>query len=201
MTDEFWYLWYEYRAFRFFVVLLLCALIGLLVWLLFLRPHNGDSAANVKAGGGPVPTGEADLSALSRQTRQPVYWAGTMPGTRMELTQTNSGYSYVRYLTGDAHVGDPSPNFLTVATYPTLDAFHDLRSYARNTRGPSVPIAHGGIALTVPGSPTSVFFAYPHEDVQVEVYDPRPKKALDLVKSGVVRPVSGVLPGAAVPAP
>ena len=200
MADELWYLWYEYRAFRFFAVALLCALIALLVWLLFLRGHDGNSAANVKAGGGPTPATETDLSSLSQQTRQPVYWAGTMPGTRMELTQTNSGYSYVRYLTGDAQIGDPSPNFLTVATYPTIDAFSDLRSYAGNTRGPKVPIAHGGIALTVPGSPTSVFFAFPHEDVQVEVYDPHPKKALDLVKSGVVRPVNGALPGAAAPA-
>jgi hypothetical protein len=35
-----------------------------------------------------------------------------------------------------------------------------------------------------------VYFSYPHEDVQVEVYDPEPGRALNLVKTGVIRPVT-----------
>jgi hypothetical protein len=101
-------------------------------------------------------------------------------------------------------VGDPSPNFLTVGTYPSLSAYTNLRSYANHADAATTRIANGGLAVTIPGSPTSVYFAYPHQDVQVEVYDPDSNRALGLVKSGAVRPVTqsakaavpGVVPGA-----
>jgi hypothetical protein len=122
-----------------------------------------------------------------------------MPGTQLELTETDNGYPYVRYLTQGTAIGDPSPDFLTVGTYPAINAFDDLRSYANSSRAHLKHIQNGGLALTVPGSPTSVYFAYPHEDVQVEVYDPHPHRALDLVKTGEVRPVTSSNPTPANP--
>lgn len=190
MSDEFWYLWYEYRGFRIFVAALLAAILAFLVWLLVIRSDDGASTATVRPGAGPVGATEADLVTLSQELRQPIYWAGTMPGTRLEVTETDNSYAYIRYLTQDSPVGDPSPDFLTVGTYPSLNAFGNLRSYAEHSRAKTVRIQKQGLAVTVPGSPTSVYFAYPHEDVQVEVYDPEPQRALELVKSGVVRPVT-----------
>lgn len=184
------YYWYEYRWLRWLTVLLAIALIALLVWLLFLKSDD-SSTGSVKPGGGPVSTTEQDLVGLSQQVQQPIYWAGTMPGTNMEVAQTSNNYIYLRYLPPDAPKGDSSPDVPFVGTYPTIDAFRNLRNYARHTKGPEVPIQNGGIALRVPGSPTSVYFAYPHEDVQVEMYDPHPGRALNLVKSGTVRPVAG----------
>jgi excisionase family DNA binding protein len=182
-----WYLWYQYRALRWLVVLLILALIGLLIWLLAFR-GDGETAT-VQPGGGPVGVTEQELIELSQQLHQPIYWAGNMPGTRMELTETNNSYAYIRYLSGDAPVGDSSGNFLTVGTYPSPNAFRNLKAYASNSRAKTQRIQKGGVAVVIPGSPTSVYFAYPHEDVQVEVYDPEPQRAIDLVKSGVVRPV------------
>jgi len=184
-----WYYWYKHPALRWLAVLLLVALIGLLVWLLAFRSDDGGATA-VEPGGGPVGVTQEDLFALSQQLHQPIYWAGTMPGTRMELTETDNSYAYIRYLTEDAPVGDSSPEFLTVGTYPALDAYKNLTAYAKHSRATTKPIQNGGVAVVIPGSPTSVYFAYPHEDVQVEVYDPQPQRALDLVKSGVVRPVT-----------
>lgn len=184
------YTWYRYPALRWLLVLLLLALIGLVVWLLAFRSDDSGTTATVERGGGPVGVSQEDLIALSQQIHQPIYWAGTMPGTRMELTETDNSYAYIRYLTEDAPVGDASPDFLTVGTYPSLNAYRNLRSYARNSRATPRPIHDGGVAVVIPGSPTSVYFAYPHVDVQVEVYDPEPQRALDLVKSGVVRPVT-----------
>jgi excisionase family DNA binding protein len=184
-----WSYWYEYPAVRWLVVILVIALVALLVWLLAIRSNGSDSTA-VQAGGGPVGATQADLVTLSQELHQPIYWAGTQPGTRMELTETNSSYAYIRYLTQDSPVGDPSPDFLTVGTYPSLSAYANLRSYAQHSRAKTKRIQNGGLAVVVPGSPTSVYFAYPHEDVQVEVYDPHPQHALELVQTGVVRPVT-----------
>jgi excisionase family DNA binding protein len=183
-----WRYWYRYRALRWLTVLIVLALIGLVAWLLFFR-SSGDEAASVQPGGGPVGVTEQDLIALSQQLSQPIYWAGTQPGTRMELTETDNSYAYIRYLGQDAPIGDTSAEFLTVGTYPSPNAFRNLNDYARNSRAKTQRIQNGGVAVVIPGSPTSVYFAYPHEDVQVEVYDPEPQRALDLVKSGVVRPV------------
>jgi hypothetical protein len=185
-----WYYWYKYPALRWLAVLLVLAIIGLVVWLLAFRSDDGGTTP-IEPGGGPVGVTQEDLFALSQQLHQPIYWAGTMPGTHMEVTETDNSYAYIRYLTEDAPVGDPSPGFLTVGTYPALDAYKNLTAYANHSRATTRPIQNGGVAVVIPGSPTSVYFAYPHEDVQVEVYDPQPQRALDLVKSGVVRPVTG----------
>jgi hypothetical protein len=182
------YLWYERPAVRWAAAFLAIAVIGLLAWLLVIRPDTATSS--VRPGGGPVAASEQQLVDLSHGLHQPVYWAGTMPGTKMELTETTKAYPYVRYLTGSASIGDPSPGFLTVGTYPTVNAFNALRSYAHESNARLVDIQRGGIAVPVPGSPTSVYFAYPDQDAQVEVYDPQPGRALTLVKTGVVKPVT-----------
>lgn len=191
--------WQEHSALRWAAVLLAIAVIALLGWLLVIRPDASTSM--VHAGGGPVAATEQQLVDLSQELHQPVYWAGSIPGTKMELTETTNGYPYVRYLTEVASIGDPSPDFLTVGTYPTVNAFRDLRNYARDSKARSIPISNGGIAVTIPHSPTSVYFAYPHEEAQVEVYDPHPRRALTLVKSGVVQPVTEqqTVPGGVAP--
>jgi hypothetical protein len=187
-----WYYWYEYPALRWLAALVAIGLVALLAWLLLIRPdgRGADGAAPVKAGAGPVMATQEDLVTLSQELRQPVYWAGDLPGTQLEVTQSDSSYAYVRYLTDDAPVGDPSPDFLTVGTYPSLNAFGNLRTYADRSDARTSRIDNDGLAVTVPGSPTSVYFGYPHEDVQVEVYDPEPGRALNLVKTGVIRPVT-----------
>jgi hypothetical protein len=182
------YLWYERPAVRWAAALLAIAVIALLAWLLVIRSDTATSS--VRPGGGPVAATEQQLVDLSHELHQPVYWAGSMPGTTMELTETTKAYPYVRYLTGSASIGDTSPDYLTVGTYPTVNAFNALRSYAHESNARLVGIQRGGIAVTVPGSPTSVYFAYPNEDAQIEVYDPQPKRALTLVKTGVIQPVT-----------
>jgi hypothetical protein len=182
--------WYEYPALRWLTIILALAVIALLVWLLAFK-SDGSSSATVQPGGGPVGVTQAELVALSQRLNQPIYWAGNVAGTRMELTETSSSYAYLRYLTSDAPVGDSSPNFLTVGTYPSVNAYLNLRAYARHSRAQTERIQNGGIAVVVPKSPTSVYFAYPHQDVQVEVYDPQPDKALAMAKSAQVVPVPG----------
>lgn len=194
-ADRLSYLWYAHPALRIAAVIVCVAILGLVVWLLVLRPEDQPSGV-AQPGAGPVETSAADLAALSNDLGQPLYWAGRRPDTKLEATLTSSEYAYVRYLTADAAVGDASPDYLTVATYPSLNALENLRSYARNEDASTRRIPDGGLAVPVPGSPTSVYFARPTADVQVEVYDPQPREALELIRSGAIQPVPGGVPPA-----
>jgi hypothetical protein len=183
------YPWYAHGTMRIAAVLLGIAIAALVVWLALLRPD--DKAGAAAPGGGPVASSEVDLAALSTRLGQPVYWAGPRAGTRLEATLTTNEYAYVRYLSADAPVGDSSPRFLTVATYPAVNALANLRSYARHEHASTARIPDGGLAVPVPSSPSSVYFARPDQDFQVEVYDPQPGEALRLIRSGAIKPVPG----------
>jgi hypothetical protein len=181
-----WDLWYEHPAVRWGILVLAIAGVAALAWLLTSRSSSDGLSS---AGQDPVATTQQDLAARSDELHQPVYWAGVIPRTNLALTKNGNDYSYVRYLPEGTAVDDPSPDFLTVATYPAPNAFRDLRNYSRDAGAQLVHIGHGGVALRVPKSPTSVYFAYPSQDVQVEVYDPHRGRALELVRTGQVQPV------------
>jgi hypothetical protein len=169
------------------------AILALVVWLLLLRPSE-DASGVARPGAGPVETSAGELASLSSDLGQPIYWAGRRPATRLEATLTTNEYTFVRYLSGEAPVGDSSPEFLTVATYPSLNGLSNLRTFARHEGASTKRIPGGGLAVPVPRSPTSVYFARPEADIQVEVYDPQPGRALELIESGAIEPVPGGTP-------
>jgi hypothetical protein len=93
---------------------------------------------------------------------------------------------YVRYLPKGVEAGDRRSNFLIIATYSFPDAYSALKKVAN---GNEIKIPGGGIALVAEGHPKSVHFAFPGVAYQGEVYDPSPKRSLEVATSGTVRPV------------
>jgi hypothetical protein len=130
------------------------------------------------------------LSALPAALGHPVYWAGARAGTTYELTRSPDGRVYLRYLTGGAQVGSPLPNFLTVGTYVVPNAAAAVRAAAAQPGAVRVGVRGGGVGFYNRARPTSVYFAYPGADVQVETYDPSAAVARRLVESGAIKPVS-----------
>lgn len=130
----------------------------------------------------------AALRALPASLRHPVYWAGPMAGATYELTRTPDGRVYIRYLTGGASVGSPLPDFLTVGTYVVPNAAAAVRAAAAQPGAVSLTLP-GGVAFYNRARPTSVYFARPGSNVQVETYDPSAAVARRLVVTGVIRPV------------
>ncbi len=53
----------------------------------------------------------------------------------------------------------------------------------------TIHLARGGLAFQYKSRPTSVYLAYPESDYQIEVFDPSPARAVQLVVSGQVKPV------------
>jgi hypothetical protein len=131
----------------------------------------------------------AELKALARKLGHPIYSAGTEANKRYEVTQTTDGRVYIRYLPQGVGVGNRRPDYLTVGTYPQVGAITALRASAAKSHDATVNVAGGGFASVNKAHPTSVYLAYPGEDVQVEVYDPSASLARQLVSEGRIAPV------------
>jgi hypothetical protein len=138
----------------------------------------------------PAATSETELQRLAAAGAT-VYWAGPAEaGTTLTLVKVPNGTFYVRYLPPGAEVTDPIPPSLVVATYPLEGALAAVKRAAKSPDSVSIPIANGGTAVYAKSKPTNVYFAYPKSSTQIEVYDPSPGRALQLVTSGSVTPVT-----------
>jgi hypothetical protein len=130
-----------------------------------------------------------ELRESAGSQEEPIYWAGAQAGTELELKQPADDRTYVRYLTDGAEAGDPSVDFLTVGSYDFPDAAGALRKQSRTAGGVEASAPGGGVVYFDRERPQSVYLAYPDEDVQIEVFDPNPRRALRLVSSGQIVPV------------
>jgi len=151
------------------------------------KDDRGKSADSETTGARLVSVEE--LQQLSTSRDRPVFWAGPRSGSKYELTETKDGSVYVRYLSGDADAGDPSPSYLTVATYPLDDGYQRVVAASKRRGTETTELQDGGLALVDSGRPSSVYLAYPRGNYQVEVYDPSPEVAMDLVIAGAIQPV------------
>ena len=167
---------------RVFALLLAALLVGL------SGCGSGDEGVSLTAGE-PQTVSAAQLSDFAGDADAPVYWLGERLGSKYELTETDSGRIYVRYLRGDAKAGDPRASFVTVATYPSEDGVAKLRDAARAQEGAELGRAGDGAVLLADPSATSAYLAYPGGDVQVELYSPEPGQARRLAAAGAVREV------------
>jgi len=164
----------------------LAIVIGLILWLLL----RGGGTTSAK----PVPHAPASAASIERldafasSVGHPIYWAGSQPSYRYELSRTKDGRVYIRYLPSGVKLGDPHPRYLTIGTYPQKNAFATLRATAKKQGVRTIHLPGGGLAFQYKGRPTSVYLAYPRSQYQIEVFDPSASRALQLVKSGQVKP-------------
>ena len=167
------------------VALLVIALI--LLTVLLLRGHSGGKTT-LPPVGTSAGVSESQLKALASQSNHPIYWAGPKSGA-YELTRTTDGRTYIRYLPSANKVGDRTPSYLTVGTYPTKQAFSAIKSAAARQGAVSAKIDQGGLLVFNNSTPKSVYFSYPKSGYQVEVYDPSPLQARSLVLGGSIKPI------------
>ena len=181
------------RSRRTGVVIAVGLVAALLVWLLIKGGDNNGSppapaADSTIPAQGPTETSAQALRELAK--RQTIYWAGERPGTKLELTVTSTGNVFVRYLDKATPIGSKKQDFLTVGTYPASGALALLQHEAARTNAVTRQLNGGGLVMVSKSQPQSVYLAYAGTNYQVEVYDPSAKRALDLILSGAVEPVS-----------
>jgi hypothetical protein len=158
-------------------------------WLVLARDSDSTNPARTTTVAELKPSLVSldELRDLAGESDAPLYWAGARQGRDYEVTRTNGGTTYLRYLRDGIPAGDPEPQ-LTVVTYSLPNALARLRA-GRPGRSTRIPLDGGGLAVIDPSRPTNVHLAYPGQAVQVEVFAPEPGLARQLVESGAVRPL------------
>ncbi|HEX4520704.1 MAG TPA: hypothetical protein VH063_14070 [Gaiellaceae bacterium] len=169
---------------------------GFAVWWLLVRgPTKATEPTSTQ--GNAIAISQGGLETLASLGR-PIYWAGPRAHETYELTQAPGGRAFVRYLPSGTPVGS-SGIYLTVATYPVGNAFAATRRVATQAGVVKVSVGHGGIAFYRTRLPTNIYLAYPGSGYQIEVFDPSPAEALQLVKSGAIAQVHEQSQGITVP--
>jgi hypothetical protein len=162
---------------------------GLLVLLVVLLLDDDGGEEGVSAGQPTVVAAE-QLSEFAAEADEPVYWLGPREDAEYELSETESGRAFVRYLNEGAVAGDPRPEYVTVGTYPSPDAAAALTRVA--VERDDVELARtddGAVILVGRGSGGRAHLAYPGDDVEVEVFSPVVGEALRLAVAGKVEEV------------
>jgi hypothetical protein len=156
--------------------------------LLVLAAGCGGSPAPKTTQAPAISISAAKLVDYATLSATPIYWLGPKQGDTLELTKTSDGEVYIRYLPTGVAVGSSKP-YLTIGSYPLTNAYSVTRKAAAAAGAVAVKIGSGGIGFYSQKDPTSVYFAYPGIDVQVEVYDPAAGEASALVSSGDVKEI------------
>jgi hypothetical protein len=163
-------------------------LLGGMLVLLLLSGCGGSAVDSdpQTSSGDPAVVSASSLRTVVAKKAMPIYWAGERRGTKLELSQPSSSRTYVRYLTGDAKAGDQRADFLTVSTYAQPNAVAALRRQGKQPGG-AVSLAPGNATVYFNRTdPRSVYLAYPGVPVEIEVYAPSFKRALQVVNSGQI---------------
>ena len=148
-----------------------------------------EEAPALPAAGKPALLTAAVLTSVTGAVGHDVYGVAAPAGTRPEVTRSSTGDVWVRYLSGDAKLGDKRADYLTVGTYPRTDALAAAKAAAEGTKSRSAELPDGGIMLWSLERPESVYAASPGSDLLVEVYSPDPARARALVSGGAVAPL------------
>jgi hypothetical protein len=164
----------------------LAALALVLLIALTTLPGCGGDGVSLEPGETKV-VSVGELEDFADGAGHDVYWAGERPDTELELSETEGGRIFVRYLPAGGGGGD---EFLTVGTYPVEDGAAALRRAARNGEGKEIARSdEGAVVLIDRKAPDNAHLAYPGEDLQIEVFSPVSGEALKLAARDGVEPV------------
>jgi hypothetical protein len=158
----------------------------LLLWTLVIKADDDAESSDR-----PEIVDVGDIATTAASLGHSIYWAGERPGTKLELSESDAGRVYIRYLPKGAEPGVRSARFLTIATYPLENPAAALRR-AKVTR-PDAELARsdaGALMLIDPAAPGSIRVAYPGASEQVEVYTPNVADGVELVRRDRIEPVS-----------
>jgi len=148
----------------------------------------GSSSSTPKSDAvAATPTG---LRTLARSLKQPIYWVGPRAHVTYERTALAGGRVLVRYLPAGAKVGTSTP-YLTVGTYTLPDAYAATQRAAGKPGAVRIKVTTSAIAFSTTAHPLNVWVTYPGSRYQIEVFDPSPGVARQLVESGDVARVPG----------
>jgi hypothetical protein len=159
----------------------LVVVVALVAWL---GSRGGDSDAGSRLLTAP------ELREAAGKLDHPLYWDGPAVGAEYELRELeDEGGAQVLYLPAGAGSEGAATRALTIGSYPLDDPKAAVEAFAEQ---PGAIVRHakdGRVVVSRAKTPTSVYFAAPDNSVEVEVYAPSPKRAMQLALSGSVLPI------------
>jgi hypothetical protein len=149
-----------------------------------VSPNSPGAVAPPRITQASVP----QLRTLAKALGHPVYWLGAQLTAKYELTQTQNGRVYVRYLPSGAPIGTSRP-YPFVATFPLPNAFGATSTAAKAPGAVKLPVKGGAVAFYSSSTPTNVYIAFPNSAYQIELFDPNAARAKSEVLTGKVQPI------------
>jgi hypothetical protein len=169
-------------------IVALVVIVAVVAWLV-TRGSGGADSEPEAAGFEARIVDEAELKDIASSAGHPVYWAGPMHGKELEASESSEGNVQVRYLAQGAKPGAEEKTAVTIGSYPVADPTGELNGYAERNGAIVERAPDGRKLVSNVKAPTSVYFVSPDNSVQVEVYDPSYKRAMQLARSNKVQPV------------
>lgn len=172
-------------------VIALALSVGFLVWAVTRDDDEGPAPAPVSVAEQAEAriVSEEELADLATTVGHPIYWVGPIPETELEVAEIEEGSILVRYLEDGAGAGEGQADFLAVGSYSVDDAEGAIKELAA---GPDAIVrkgTDGREVVTTKSRQTNVYFADSETNLQIEVFDPSPKRAMELAQSDQIEPI------------
>jgi len=154
--------------------------------------HKIDSSAPTattflaKISGG-VALSESELKSVIFQLKRTVYWTGPRRGAKYTINALTDGQTYIRYLPDGKGVADTAPNYRTVGTYESADAYTATLAAGNEANGVSFTTADGRVIHYNKSASDNVYLAYKGKKYQIEIFDPTAGAALKIANNDEVK--------------
>jgi hypothetical protein len=120
----------------------LAIVVAIVAWLATRNDDQGGDGGEVPARPAITIVSPGGLVATAAKLDQPVYWAGSLPGTELELEELSDGGARVVYLLAGEKAGTDSAATLAIGSYPLADPEAALAEFA--ARPPGAIVRHSG---------------------------------------------------------
>jgi len=132
---------------------------------------------------GGVALSESELKSVVLQLKRTVYWTGSQKGAKYTINALTEGQTYLRYLPDGKGVSDDAPNYRTVGTYESKDAYTSTLAAGNEANGVSFTTADGRVIHYNKSSSDNVYVAYKNQNFQIEIFDPKPGFSLKIANN------------------
>ena len=152
------------------------------IFSLFI-PNVYESTTFTAHISGGVALTERQLKIDVKKLNVDVYWSGPQKGSLYTLNAQNLDMIYVRYLPGGRNISNTAPKFRVIATYNVEDAYNQTLLAGKQKSSYSVITTSGRALFFLQSRPTNIYLAKKGDSHQIEIFDPIPKKALELANA------------------
>jgi hypothetical protein len=169
-------------------ILALAAVVAVVALVL---TRDGDSSQETAATQVDAPriVSAEELEEIAGSLDYSIFWAGSIEGQELEVGGSGAGGVLIRYLDQGDEPGAQDEAALAIGSYPMEDPNSAVEGFAARPGAIVRKADDGRTVVSSVEAPSSVYFASPDGGVQVEVYDASPERAMDLARSGTVKPV------------